>query len=150
MLNFHFHIFCISILILCLEPSLASKCLEFKLGSYYSSGMVLQSAAVTRGANIWGWGCAGATVSVSGVITKVHSTGWWSAVVQLAPGSGFTCNVGGCSGINCLSLGGPYNITVTQTPAAGGQKDTIKLDNILAGTVWIVMSLVEVHVVFTR
>ena len=49
-----------------------------------------------------------------------------------------------------MSLGGPYNITVTQTPLAGGQKDTIKLDNILAGTVWIVMSLVEVHVVFAR
>ena len=84
--------FITTVILLQLDPSVATKCLEFKLGSYYTSEMVLQSDAVTPGATIWGWGCAGARVSIltnpvtDKVDTRVDSRGWWSAVLQLAPG----------------------------------------------------------------
>ena len=53
--------------------------------------MVLQSAAVTSGANIWGWGCAGSVVNVKvssgdSVRTHVNGEGWWTLKVMLSPG----------------------------------------------------------------
>jgi len=107
------------------SPILSSKCLQFRLGEYYQSNMVLQSAAVTSGANIWGWGCAGSVVNVKvssgdSVSTHVNGEGWWTLKVMLSPG-------------------GPYNLTLTQTPAVGVllSPETLKIENVLSGDVWM-------------
>ena len=82
-------------------PFLLSPCsgLEFRLGSCFQSGMVLQSSAQSRGASLWGWGQPGADIEVElGNGTRlgrgrVAGEGWWSVSVRLAPG-------------------GPYNLTI--------------------------------------
>ena len=74
---------------------------------------------------MWGWGCAGAKVTISDggegghppVTTRVSDTGLWSTEVRLAPG-------------------GPYSLTLTQE-TAGHSVSSIKLTDILAGDVWV-------------
>ena len=73
---------------------------------------------------MWGWGCAGARVTISEVgqgghppvTTQVSPTGLWSAEVSLAPG-------------------GPYSLTLTQE--AGDSVNTVTLTDVLAGDVWV-------------
>ena len=73
---------------------------------------------------MWGWGCAGARVTISEggqgghppVTTQVSPTGLWSAEVSLAPG-------------------GPYSLTLTQE--AGASVNSVTLTDVLAGDVWV-------------
>ena len=77
----------------------SGSCLDFRLGSCFQSGMVLQSSAQSRGASLWGWGQPGADIGVelaNGTQLgrgRVAGEGWWSVSVRLAPG-------------------GPYNLTI--------------------------------------
>ena len=76
--------------------------LEFRLGSCFQPGMVLQSSDQSRGvlgAKLWGWGRPGADIDVELSDgselgrSRVGGEGWWSVTVRLDPG-------------------GPYNLTV--------------------------------------
>ena len=68
--------------------------LQFRLGSCFQSGMVVQSSG-----RLWGWGQPGAEVEVelsNGTVLgrgRVAGDGWWSVGLVLAPG-------------------GPYNLTL--------------------------------------
>ena len=75
---------------------------------------------------MWGWGCAGArvTITISGseggdkpVTTEVGHTGLWSAEVGLAPG-------------------GPYSLTLTHE-AGDSVRSVVRLTDVLAGDVWV-------------
>ena len=69
--------------------------LQFRLGSCFQSGMVLQSSARSGGAKLWGWGQPGADVDVeldNGTRLghgRVGGEGWWSVGVMLAPGGSY-------------------------------------------------------------
>jgi sialate O-acetylesterase len=71
------------------------------------------------------WGMAGAGEAVSVVFrgetgtTTASRVGRWS--VYLKPGE----------------AGGPFTLTVTGTPAAGGAEETVALDDVLVGDVWV-------------
>ena len=86
--------------ILSINPTSASATgLQFRLGSCFQSGMVLQSSDKPGGAKLWGWGQPGAEVEVelsNGTQLdhgRVGGEGWWSLGLRLAPG-------------------GPYNLTL--------------------------------------
>lgn len=73
---------------------------------------------------MWGWGCAGASVTISEggqghtpVTTRVSPSGLWSAEVSLAPG-------------------GPYSLNITQE-TAGDSVTSVTLTDVLAGDVWV-------------
>ena len=75
---------------------------------------------------MWGWGCAGASVTISEggqghtpVTTRVSPSGLWSAEVSLAPG-------------------GPYSLNITQETAGGSASvSSVTLTDVLAGDVWV-------------
>ena len=77
----------------------SATALQFRLGSCFQSGMVLQSSEKAGGAKLWGWGQPGAEVDLelsNGTRlghSKVGAEGWWSLGLSLAPG-------------------GPYNLTL--------------------------------------
>ena len=55
---------------------------------------------------MWGWGCAGARVSLNtslpSLATTVDTRGWWGLEVE-------------------LEAGGPYTLTITQVGPGAGQ-----------------------------
>ena len=115
--------------------------LEFRLGSCFQPGMVLQSSDQSRGvlgAKLWGWGQPGADIDVELSDgselgrSRVGGEGWWSVTVRLDPG-------------------GPYNLTVHHRyPASSSSAEwrsdcrgsavlpqRVQLDDVLAGDVWL-------------
>ena len=93
---------------------------QVRLPRVLSSHMVMQRDLPVH---VWGMATPGEKVTVSfrgdARETRAEPTGRWS--VYLKPGA----------------AGGPFELTVAGTPAAGGAEQTITLADVLVGDVWV-------------
>jgi sialate O-acetylesterase len=109
--------------VLCVSLALiaaASGAAQVTLPKVLASHMVMQRELPVH---VWGMAGAGEAVSVSfrgeTATTMASKLGRWS--VYLKPGA----------------AGGPFTMTVTGTPAAGGAPETVTLEDVLVGDVWV-------------